>query len=712
MSEEMDLGLPTPEEPKADYVVSALKYRPQTFGDLTGQENVARALTRAIVEDRVPHALLFAGPRGVGKTSSARILAKSLNCAEGPTPEPCGNCEHCRGIANGSDMDVIEIDGASNTGIDNIRELRERVNYAAFSARWKVYIVDEVHMLSNAAFNALLKTLEEPPPRVVFVFATTELDKVPETIRSRCTVFQLGRIGAEALIQRLDYVVSHEPEIQIVDDDRHAVLQAIADSAEGGMRDALVTLDQLAALSDGPVSIDDARRLLGMVEQSLLVNLLDGLLEHKTKELLLKVDELAASGQDFEKLTKTVCRFLRDVMIVRTVGADSGLVDATGERLNSMAQQAAKASHEQLLQFTRAFLDLEAEMKSAAQPRILLEYTLIKLTVIDPVAPIESLMKRLDAIGSGAAGAAPGAPVGASATEAKAADWLPTDEAPSAPVEAKPVAQTSSPAPAADSFDEFMPAPSVSKPAPAQAKPEPTTTPASPEMSKDDKRDASDLAGVWEALNQAISTRSLPLANSLKDCRPISIDKRGLRVALAAGDHFLYDKGAIERAPSQRMMGEALEAITGKLLRVIVEEDGAQTAKPSPPPVVDKPVKAQPLAPPPAPSFTSPPSDFDHVAPEAEYDLPEPPPEARQAKPPPPAPPTPTQAPAPPVSNDPFAALNVADPGMERLARLAESPSAKLERLKNADPEFAKALDLVARSFNGEVTKVDDRPIR
>ncbi len=394
--------------PAADFLVSPRKYRPQTFNDLTGQETVARAISKAITENRVPHALLFSGPRGVGKTTSARILAKAMNCEKGPTPNPCGVCQHCVGITNGSDLDVVEIDGASNTGVDNIRELRERVNYSSFSAQWKVYIIDEVHMLSQGAFNALLKTLEEPPPRVIFIFATTEPDRVPQTIRSRCSWFQFGRIGARDIVSRLAYVVDHEADIKMADDERDDILMTIAQSAEGGMRDALVTLDQLVALCEDTITLAETRQLLGLVEQGLLIQLFENLVERKTADLLKAVHAMASAGQDFERLTKSFCLFLRDLAIVKAVGAGAGaLIDVTAERMESMKGLVTRVSNEQLLQFTRTFLDLEGEMKTAAQPRILMEYAFLKLTVIDPVQPMEELLQRLATLESKAPATAP-----------------------------------------------------------------------------------------------------------------------------------------------------------------------------------------------------------------------------------------------------------------------------------------------------------------
>ena len=259
----------------------ARKWRPQRFEDLVGQEAVAQSFQSALRQGRVVHGHLLAGPRGVGKTTSARILAKALNCEQGPTPTPCGQCRHCLDIAAGNDMDVIEIDAASNTGVDNIRELRERVIQAPFAARYKVYIIDEIHMLSTGAFNALLKTLEEPPPQVVFIFATTELEKVPETIRSRCVVHGFRRLGAEDIARRLEQVAQGEG-VTLDPAQAREVYGLVARSVEGGMRDALVVFDQLIALTEGKPDVDSAIKLMGLADQAALTQTVGWLADGKT----------------------------------------------------------------------------------------------------------------------------------------------------------------------------------------------------------------------------------------------------------------------------------------------------------------------------------------------------------------------------------------------------------------------------------------------
>src|SRR5438046_1748034 len=267
------------------YEVFARKYRPQTFDDLVGQAHVSRTLKNAVAQNRLAHAYLFVGPRGIGKTSTARILAKSLNCIKGPTVTPCGECDNCREIAGGNSLDVIEIDGASNRGIDDVRELRDNVRYAPAKGRYKIYIIDEVHMLTKEAFNALLKTLEEPPPHVKFIFATTEVDKVPITILSRCQRFDFAGIALPRIVERLHAIV--EKEGMKADD---SALELVARRAGGSMRDAQSLLDQLLAFGGDRLSADQVHRLLGTAPDDVIAGLVAAVLAKDAKQALALLD--------------------------------------------------------------------------------------------------------------------------------------------------------------------------------------------------------------------------------------------------------------------------------------------------------------------------------------------------------------------------------------------------------------------------------------
>lgn len=374
----------------------ARKYRPQTFEDLVGQEAVAQSLANALRQGKVSHGHLMAGPRGTGKTTSARILARALNCEKGPTATPCGVCRHCIDIAAGNDLDVIEIDAASNTGVDNIRDLRERVMQAPFSARFKVYIIDEVHMLSSGAFNALLKTLEEPPPSVVFVLATTEYEKVPETIRSRCVVHTFRRMTIEDIVRRLEQVGRSEG-VKLDEADEREIYGMIARSVEGGMRDALVALDQLLAMSEAKPTVEAATRLLGLADQQTLHQTVAWIAAGDAVKLLGLVEDLVDRGRNLERFVRSLIAYLRELMLIQA-GADERLLGLTGESLDAARNQARELAPATLYNILNHIFELEERIKKSPQARFLLEFTLIRLASIKPVVPIDKIIDRINAI--------------------------------------------------------------------------------------------------------------------------------------------------------------------------------------------------------------------------------------------------------------------------------------------------------------------------
>lgn len=390
-----------------NYVVLARRYRPQTFDEIVGQENVQTALRGAIQSGQIAHAFLFSGPRGTGKTSTARILAKALNCQNGgPRPDPCGKCDSCRAIASGSSLDVIEIDAASNTGVDNIRDLRSGVVLAPFS-RYKVYIVDEVHMLSMAAFNALLKTLEEPPPQVIFVLATTELQKVPETIVSRCQSFAFRRFTSAEIAGQLGKILDIETKrrnLTVEDEDRSKILDLIARNAEGGMRDAQVALDQVLVLSQGKIELDSVRRFLGQVSFDILDEFVTGLYNRSTEDLLLLIEKLVGSGQDLERFAKSLLDHVRQLLILRTAPDKPELVNFSPDRLASMRKIALELPVSFLLNTASGLLNLCERIKTSTQSRFLLEFTVIRLTQVDVVEDIAQILARLQELESQLAG--------------------------------------------------------------------------------------------------------------------------------------------------------------------------------------------------------------------------------------------------------------------------------------------------------------------
>src|SRR5246127_1479788 len=294
------------------YEVFARKYRPQMFDDLVGQSHVSRTLKNAVAQNRLAHAYLFVGPRGTGKTSTARILAKALNCIHGPTVTPCGVCDNCREIAAGNSLDVLEIDGASNNGVEQVRELRENARYAPAKSRFKIYIIDEVHMLSSAAFNALLKTLEEPPPHVKFIFATTEPQKVLPTIVSRCQRFDLHRIPANLIAQHLQLIAGKE-KITL----EPAAAHAIARGAEGGLRDAESMLDQLVAFCGEKISERDVLNVFGFTSEQTVANFTERILRRETADAVQLLHEQCDAGKDMMRLMSDLIAYLRDLLVFK-----------------------------------------------------------------------------------------------------------------------------------------------------------------------------------------------------------------------------------------------------------------------------------------------------------------------------------------------------------------------------------------------------------
>ncbi len=327
-----------------NYTVLARRYRPQQFQDIIGQEHVAQALVNALQSNRVAHAYLFTGARGVGKTSTARILAKALNCVQGPTPTPCDRCEVCLSIASGEDVDVLEIDGASNRGIDEIRELRQNVQYRPSRARFKIYIIDEVHMLTREAFNALLKTLEEPPPHVKFIFATTEVQKIPLTILSRCQRFDFAGIGTARIKEHLRQVVADE-KLQADDE----ALELIARRAAGSMRDAQSLLDQLLAFGEERLTAEHVYRLLGTAHVDQVVALAKAILERNPKEALELLGRSLDEGLQLGELLDQLIDYWRDLMVVGCAGADYGDISVPPRHRDTLIQQVNTISLDSIL---------------------------------------------------------------------------------------------------------------------------------------------------------------------------------------------------------------------------------------------------------------------------------------------------------------------------------------------------------------------------
>src|SRR3990167_4426385 len=375
------------------YLIFARKFRPQTFDEIIGQEPVAETLKNAILKNRVAQSFLFTGSRGVGKTSTARILAKSLNCEKGPTPTPCNQCTACTEITGGSSLDVLEIDGASNRGIEEIRNLRENVKFKPVTGRYKVYIIDEVHMLTGEAFNALLKTLEEPPGHVKFIFATTEVHKVPLTILSRCQRFNFKRIPIEVMAKKLKEVARDE-KIKISE----GAVFLIAKQAEGSLRDAESLLDQLASFAEAEIKESDIAFSLGLTESDIYFSLLESLKERDSKTILRTMAQVVEQGKDLIQFAKGLLELFRNLMVLNIAEKNEELVETTEEELSHLKKYAKSFSREELLFSVTLLQQLGREIRWSDTPRFLIESCLLKIASSSDLKAIDEVLKELKAV--------------------------------------------------------------------------------------------------------------------------------------------------------------------------------------------------------------------------------------------------------------------------------------------------------------------------
>jgi DNA polymerase III subunit gamma/tau len=378
--------------PAQNYTVLARRYRPQQFCDLVGQEAVAQALTNAIASGRVSHAYLFTGVRGVGKTSAARILAKALNCVNGPTATPCDQCDSCRAITTGEDIDVLEIDGASNNSVENIRDLRQNAQFRPSRSRFKIYIIDEVHMLAasphKSAFNALLKTLEEPPPHVKFIFATTEVQKIPATILSRCQRFDFGGIRLPQIVERLRQIVAAEG--MHADD---AALELVARRAGGSMRDAQSVLDQLLAFSSERLTTDTVHLLLGTAHEERVASLASAVLQKDARQAIEVLAGLVNDGQQLGELLDQLIEYWRDLMVVRCAGIEGQDLSVSGTHRAALAQQAEGLALDTILAGLDLLVAAKGRLRFSSHTRVILEMALVRLAQLDDLMPISQLVE-------------------------------------------------------------------------------------------------------------------------------------------------------------------------------------------------------------------------------------------------------------------------------------------------------------------------------
>jgi DNA polymerase III subunit gamma/tau len=547
----------------AHYTVLARRFRPQTFADVVGQEHVGQALRNAIRAGRVAHAYLFTGARGVGKTSTARIFAKALNCPNVVDGVPCNQCDICESIAAGSDVDVLEIDGASNRGIDDIRQLRANVGVRSMRSPYKVYIIDEVHMLTKEAFNALLKTLEEPPPNVKFVFCTTEPNKVPETILSRCQRFDFGLIGTATVAARLQQIA----EAERVDVDPEAI-ELVARRAAGSMRDAQSLFDQLLAFGSEHVTPDDVHRLLGTAPDERLVNLIDALIAAEAPKALAALEEAFAAGVQVGSLSDQLLEYFRDLLIAG-LGADGVPLLSVSERLRpELRQQASQWGAQTVSTAMQVLVETKSRMQRVTYGRALVELALVRICLLEQLDEIGGLIQSLREVPSGSA-VAPERPV---PRPAAASRPVPSPQ----PADARKKNEVSDSSPSTSEVSlPPVPAPTAVEPAESAALPAAVSiVPLNEETLQD----------IWE---KVVASQNEVTAGHLRNATRVAISgPNGLEIVFPA--RYSFGRTFCQRPETLARLKACLREAIGRDISITISSEGvvdAPVASAAPPPV-------------------------------------------------------------------------------------------------------------------------------
>ncbi len=514
------------------YLVFARKYRPQTFDEVVQQTHVTRTLANAIAGNRVAHAILFSGPRGTGKTTVARILAKAMNCAQGPTAEPCNQCQSCLEITNGNAADVFEIDGASNNSVDQVRELRENLKYMPVHSRFKIYIIDEVHMLSLAAFNALLKTLEEPPEHILFMFATTEAHKIPITILSRCQRHDLRRIDSRAIAEHMRRICEAE-KVQIDEPS----LALIAQEAGGSMRDSLSLLDHVLACAEGPVTPNLIGELLGLVDRKHLFDISGAVLDGDLHKVLAAVDTVWKQGYEIKRFFADLVTHFHHLTLVKIAPRPGvgGPLDLSEQEIERLRAQTESVSEIFLLQCFDTLFQAEPAIKMSSQPKLALEMVFLKMFHTPPALPIQKLIDGLDRL------------------QEKMEAQGPGQTGTCAPIDSKTLApRRADPAPETDSMDKCLPEEKIPSP------------PEAGDTSRAAETLAADADALWEKVMERVSQQKPSLAGFLSMCVLNSVSQEQVSVEVS-GNEFTFNNIAKHR--------DVLEAIFSEELggRVVME---------------------------------------------------------------------------------------------------------------------------------------------
>jgi DNA polymerase-3 subunit gamma/tau len=563
------------------YQVIARKYRPQRFADVVGQEHVTQTLANAIEQQRIAHAYLFCGPRGTGKTTIARIFAKCLNCTGGPRVDFAEDDPRCLEITEGRALDVIEIDGASNNGVEQVRELRETCKYAPASAPYKIYIIDEVHMLSTAAFNALLKTLEEPPAHVKFLFATTDPEKVLATILSRCQRFDLRRISSPLIVKHLAHIAALE-KVQIDD----AALFAIARGADGGMRDAESTLDQLISFCGNKIEEPDVLSMFGLAAENQILKLSQAVLEGGVQAALGQLNEFARGGKDLGRLLGDLLSHFRNLLIFQVSRGDLSMIEVSEAAAAALKQQAQLANTESLTRILEVLTDAEIRLRDATSKKILLEVTLLKTIEARNASSLDTVLKQLVQLRAEAGPASPATPPPATPRPEPA-----VADRPSRPVVVEPIPPAPAPLAAATQ---------PRAPSPEPRAPNPQTPP------------LGSLDELWKALLESVGRASPFTRSYLVEAQPVSFD-RGL-LLIGFDPEFDDYRGLVDNSRNHTLLQTKLTELghPNSQIKFIKQEGGLVRPKPAAPAAPAPPAASAPartVAPKPSVAPATPPAE-------------------------------------------------------------------------------------------------------